>query len=230
MAYIYYTYFMASLPCAMRFVSSGRLWREWGWTWNQPFRADQHHTAVSTVSPHLQTGAAPSQKWWSPEMLLKQGTKKKERKNLQPGPGDACINAAEMRSKKPYTLALVMPALIWVSFIQAVTPPSTLVPITSSRDTTQPHSNNIVFNAIPTPLPHNDCSHMDLLLLCTHVTYSSQTTVVWICPNSLSGWIHSTRGFVTASLSSMLWAIFSLSRCYSHQHQPFCQYHNHPQC
>jgi len=48
-------------------------------------------------------------------MLLKQGTKNKERKKkikLQPGPGDACINAAEMRYKKPYTLALVMPALI----------------------------------------------------------------------------------------------------------------------
>ena len=53
-------------------------------------------------------------------MPLKQGTKKKQRKKkikLQPGPGDACINAAEMRYKKPYTLALVMPALIWVSFI-----------------------------------------------------------------------------------------------------------------
>ena len=43
--------------------------------------------------------------------------RKKEKIKLQPGPGDACINAAEMRYKKPYTLALVMPALIWVSFI-----------------------------------------------------------------------------------------------------------------
>ena len=122
---------------------------------------------TTTVSPHLQTGAAPSQKWWTPEMLLKQGTKKKERKErkkLQPGPGDARINAAEMRYKKPYSLALVMPALIGVSFIQAVRPPPpppTLVPITSSRDTTHPHSNSTVFHAIPTPLPHNDRSHTD---------------------------------------------------------------------